>query len=63
MKNRTVFVIAHRLATDVHAHRIIVLQNGRITESGSHHDLMRRNGYYAALVHRQTRGLLSNEWE
>ena len=63
MQGRTTFVIAHRLATVVQADRIIVLQNGRISESGTHRDLMRSGGYYASLVERQTRGLIRNEGE
>jgi ATP-binding cassette, subfamily B, bacterial len=63
MKGRTTFVIAHRLATVVHATRIIVLRHGRIAESGTHDELMRARGYYASLVERQTRGLIRNEGE
>jgi ATP-binding cassette subfamily B protein len=63
MKGRTTFVIAHRLATVVHADRIIVLKEGRISESGRHEELMRLNGYYASLVRRQTRGLIQNDGE
>lgn len=63
MKGRTAFVIAHRLATVVHADRIIVLKAGRIIESGSHEDLMRSSSYYASLVDRQTRGLIRNSGE
>ena len=63
MKGRTTFVIAHRLSTVVHADRILVLKGGEIVESGSHWDLMRRGGYYTALVNRQTRGLVRNEGE
>src|SRR5205085_12576273 len=63
MKGRTTFVIAHRLATVVHADRIIVLKHGRITESGTHEALMRQRGYYSTLVERQTRGLIRNEGE
>lgn len=63
MKGRTTFVIAHRLATVVHAHQIVVIRHGVIAESGTHEELMRRNGYYTALVERQTRGLLKNEGE
>ncbi len=63
MKGRTTFVIAHRLATVVHADCIIVLKNGRIAESGTHEELMRQGGYYSTLVERQTRGLIRNEGE
>jgi ATP-binding cassette subfamily B protein len=63
MRGRTTFVIAHRLATVVHADCIIVLRNGRIAESGTHDELMRLRGYYASLVARQTRGLIRNEGE
>ncbi len=63
MKARTTFVIAHRLATVVHADRIIVLREGKIVESGSHQQLYRSRGYYTSLVERQTRGLIRNEGE
>ncbi|MBA4149953.1 MAG: ABC transporter ATP-binding protein [Verrucomicrobia bacterium] len=63
MKNRTTFVIAHRLSTVVHADRIIVLKEGRVAETGTHDELMKVNGYYASLVEHQTRGLIQNEGE
>jgi ATP-binding cassette subfamily B protein len=63
MEGRTTFVIAHRLSTVVRADRILVLREGRIAEAGRHAELMRLNGYYATLVHRQTEGLLQNEGE
>jgi ATP-binding cassette, subfamily B, bacterial len=63
MKNRTTFVIAHRLSTVVNAHRIIVLKHGLIAESGTHPELMKLGGYYATLVERQTSGLIRNEGE
>lgn len=48
-KARTVFIIAHRLSTVRHADRIIVLDQGRVIEQGSHHELLRLNGQYAQL--------------
>jgi len=63
MKGRTTFVIAHRLATVVNADRIVVLRDGRIAEIGPHAELMKRGGYYASLVKRQTRGLIENKDE
>ena len=50
VQGRTTFVIAHRLTTVVHADRICVLQDGRITEIGTHEELVQRGGYYASLL-------------
>ena len=41
--------------------RLLVLQNGHILEIGSHAELMRAKGYYAALVYRQRRGLIADD--
>jgi ATP-binding cassette subfamily B protein len=60
LRGRTAFVIAHRLSTVRDADRIVVLQEGRITETGSHDELMSRQGYYATLVECQRRGFLGD---
>lgn len=49
MKNRTTFVIAHRLSTVLHADTIVVLEKGRIVECGSHADLVEGGGLYSRL--------------
>lgn len=54
MQNRTTLVIAHRLSTIEHADRILVLDQGRIVETGTHAELMQAGGYYASLNRMQT---------
>lgn len=49
-KNRTTFVIAHRLTTIEHAEKILMLTEKGIEESGTHEELMKRNGAYAKMV-------------
>ena len=49
MKNRTVFVIAHRLSTVVNANKIILLKRGKIVEIGTHQDLLKNNKDYKKL--------------
>jgi len=53
MKNKTCFVIAHRLSTVKNEDCIIVLQNGKITETGNHDELMKRKGFYSSLYNSQ----------
>ena len=59
-RHRTTLVIAHRLSTVRHADRIMVLERGRVVESGRHADLLARRGPYAALWRVQS-GLLPAE--
>jgi ATP-binding cassette subfamily B protein len=50
MKNRTTLIIAHRLATVIHADRIIVMENGRMIAEGSHQELLASSPKYQTLA-------------
>jgi len=57
MRGRTSVLIAHRLATAVSADVIVVLDQGRVVQTGTHQELLARGGVYAQLYHEQTRKL------
>jgi ATP-binding cassette subfamily B protein len=56
MAGRTTLVIAHRLSSVKHAHRVVVLDRGAIVQAGTHADLMSTDGMYRRLVERQLDG-------
>lgn len=61
MKGRTTFVIAHRLSTIENADLIVVMDKGRIVETGTHQELIARNGQYAALHRIQFSDLVAGD--
>jgi len=58
MTGKTAIAIAHRLSTIARMDRLVVLDRGRIAEQGTHDELLRRNGHYAALWQRQSGGFI-----
>jgi ATP-binding cassette subfamily B protein len=56
LKGRTTFVIAHRISTVKQADLVLVVENGRITQSGTHAELMRTDGHYREIAAAQLYG-------
>jgi ATP-binding cassette subfamily B multidrug efflux pump len=61
MQGKTVIAIAHRLSTIAAMDRLLVLDAGRIVESGNHRELLQRGGIYARLWEHQSGGFLGLE--
>jgi ATP-binding cassette subfamily B multidrug efflux pump len=58
MQNKTVIAIAHRLSTIAALDRLVVMDQGRIIEAGTHAELLEQGGVYAGLWERQSGGFL-----
>ena len=63
MAGKTVIAIAHRLSTIAQMDRILVLDDGRIVEQGSHAELLAQGGLYAGFWNRQSGGFIDTEVE
>ncbi len=63
MRGKTVIAIAHRLSTIARLDRLVVIDQGRIIEQGTHAELLARNGVYAGLWQRQSGGFLGADLE
>ena len=61
MQGKTVIAIAHRLSTIAAMDRLVIMDQGRVVETGTHDELLRRGGLYADLWARQSGGFLAKE--
>jgi len=62
LEQRTAFVIAHRLSTIIHADQIVVLDEGRIAQCGTHAELLEQSGIYQQMVRLQTESPIAPQW-
>jgi ATP-binding cassette, subfamily B, bacterial len=62
LEQRTAFVIAHRLSTIIHADQILVLDEGRIAQRGTHSELLGQSGIYQQMVRLQTESPIAPQW-
>ena len=63
MEGKTVIAIAHRLSTIAQMDRIVVLDEGRVVEEGTHTELLAQNGQYAGFWNRQSGGFIGSDTE
>ena len=61
MEGKTVLAIAHRLSTISHMDRILVLDQGRLAEEGTHDELLAKGGLYARYWDRQSGGFVATQ--
>ena len=61
MQNKTTIIIAHRLSTLLHMHRILVFEEGKIVGYGSHNKLLKQNNLYKQLWNTQVGKFIGNK--
>ena len=63
MRGRTVILIAHRMSTIVNADTIVVVENGRVAQTGTHHELLEKNTFYSNVCSMQNIEKLKRKWQ